>query len=204
MGMAFDSAPFNEDGYMELEFLRLKKKYDIKHVIETGTYHGMTTTWLAKTFKHVYTTEVNPNFYTIAQNRFDEHKVKDMIQSYQGDSVVLMPNIIEQVQNIGGNALFFLDAHWYTNPLLGELLAIASSGYKPAIICIHDMMNPDDPSMGYDVYPDQGITYTYEWVKKHIEAIYGENGFNHYFNKKADGARRGALFIVNKEVEKSK
>lgn len=201
MGMAFDSAPFNEDGYMELEFLRLKKKYNIKHVVETGTYHGMTTVWLAKTFKHVYTTEVNANFYTIAQNRFEESKVKDKIQSYHGDSITVLPSIISTLKSQEENALFFLDAHWYTNPLLGELLAIASEGYKPTIICIHDMMNPNDPSMGYDVYPDQGIIYNYEWVQKHIEAIYGANGFTYYYNQKADGARRGALFIINNEVE---
>lgn len=200
MGMAFDSAPFNEDGFMELEFLSIKKRFAITNVVETGTYHGVTTCWLANSFKNVYTTEVNPNFYTIAQNRFIDNKVQDKIKAYQGDSVTVLALIIDDIKQKGGNSLFFLDAHWYANPLIGELNQIAVSGYKPTVICIHDMMNPNDLTMGYDVYPDQGITYTYEWVQPHIEAIYGKDGYEYYFNEKADGARRGALFIINKDA----
>lgn len=199
MGMAFDKAPFNEDSYLELEFLHLKDKFKIKSVVETGTYHGVTTTWLAKNFKKVYTTEVNPNFYTVAQNRFENEGVQKQIIAYQEDSVKVLPSIIEQIRQNEDNALFFLDAHWYTNPLIGELSQIAISGYKPAIICIHDMMNPNDPTMGYDEYPDQNIKYTYKWVQPHIEQIYGQDGFSFYFNTIASGARRGALFIINKK-----
>lgn len=198
--MAFDSAPFNEDGYMELEFLRLKKKYGIVNVVETGTYHGITTCWLAKSFKHVYTTEVNPEFYAVSQNRLSDAKLKDVVRAYLSDSVSILPEIISDLKSNGGNALLFLDAHWYTNPLIGELVKIAESEYKPAIICIHDMMNPNDLSMGYDVYPDQGITYTYEWVEPYIHNIYGKDGYIYYYNKKASGARRGALFIINKQL----
>lgn len=197
MGMAFDSAPFNEDSYMESEFLRLKKRYDIKHVVETGTYHGITTCWLAKTFNYVYTTEINPSFYTTAQNRFEEAKVGESIKSYQGDSVSLLPTIISKIKEIGGNALLFLDAHWYENPLLGELEQIAACKIKPPVICIHDMQNPWDLSMGYDEYPGQGIVYTFEWVKSRIDAIYGADGYDYYYNIQATGARRGALFIVD-------
>ena len=50
MGMAFDKAPFNEDSYMEKEFLSIKDKYKIDVVVETGTYHGVTTEWFAKNF----------------------------------------------------------------------------------------------------------------------------------------------------------
>lgn len=199
MSMAFDKAPFNEDGFMEKEFITLRDKYDIRHVVETGTYHGVTTTWLARNFDHVYTTEVNDAFYQIAQGRFVNEGVFEKIQSYQGDSVEVLPKIIDIIRSKGGKSLFFLDAHWYKNPLLGELDQLAKAGYKPDVLCIHDMMNPHDLTMGYDVYLDQGITYTYEWVEDYLNKIFGKDGFTHYFNEQAEGARRGALFALKTE-----
>lgn len=200
MGMAFDTAPFNEDVHMESEFLYLRDTFDIQHVVETGTYHGITTTWLAKHFDHVYTTEINDGFYAIAQTRFVNEGCDDKIRSYCMNSVEALPKIIDVIRAKGGNALFFLDAHWYQNPLIGELHQLSIAGYKPSVICIHDMMNPQDPSMGYDVYPDQNITYNYEFVKNVLEDVYGKDGFKHYFNKEATGARRGALFVLKTET----
>lgn len=192
--MQFSSAPFNEDTFMEQYFLELKQQYNIKNVIETGTFEGMTTAWLSAHFDKVWTTEINETYYKIAGERlFARKNVVRML----GDSVKTLPLIIRELDK--SNTLFFLDAHWYKNPLLGELQVIAEAGIRPTIICIHDMKNPDDPTMGFDSYPDQNIEYTYEWVKPYIDAIYGEGGYIYFFNKNATGARRGCLFIIAKE-----
>lgn len=197
MSMAFDKAPFNEDSLMEDEFIRLRDKYKISTVVETGTYYGVTTSWLAKNFEKVYTTEINELFYNNAIKRFNDENIRQNIKSYLSNSVEVLPKIIEEIKLSGEKCLFFLDAHWYANPLLGELGCISSCGFKPTVLCIHDMMNPNDLTMGYDVYLEQGITYTFEWVKPYIETIYGAEGYTHYFNEGAYGARRGALFVVN-------
>lgn len=194
MSMAFDQAPFNEDSFMEKEFLRLRDEYGIKTVIETGTYHGVTTNWLGDNFENVYTIECNTNFYYAAQEKFSKRSIQN-ITSLFGDSVKMLPKIISGIRT---PTLVFLDAHWYENPLINELLTMAELKYQPEIICIHDMQNPNDLTMGYDSYPNQGIVYTFEWVKPHIDAVYGEDGYTHYFNKEATGARRGALFIIKK------
>ena len=196
--MAFDKAPFNEDSYMEKEFLSIKDKYKIDVVVETGTYHGVTTEWFAKNFSLVHTTEINDEYYETAMNRFKSSGCIKNIVAWKGDSSSLIQNIISQIDNSGKKAAFFLDAHWYKNPLLDELSSIARLKYTPSVICIHDMMNPNDPTMGYDQYPEQGISYTFEWVKPYIDSIYGDGEYLYYFNEKADGARRGALFITPK------
>lgn len=194
MKLNFEIEPFNGDTFLEKEFLRLKEEYKIKNIVETGTFHGHTTCWFAMNFDKVYTSEVKQEYYQISDQRFKDNGFEN-INNYLGDSVQILPAIITTLKKSKSNNIFFLDAHWYTNPLLGELKQIADSGYKPQVICIHDMKNPNDPTMGYDQYPDQGISYSFEWVRPFIEAIYGESGYRHYFNKEAAGARRGALFI---------
>lgn len=193
MSMAFDQAPFNEDSFMEAHFLGLKEKYNIKNVIETGTYHGVTTAWLSHHFDKVWTTEINEDFYKVSGERL--YGCKNVVRLL-GSSTKTLPFIIREL-NLG-NVLVFLDAHWYENPLLQELTILAENNLKPSVLCIHDMKNPNDLTMGYDSYPDQKIEYTYEWVKSYVDAIYGEDGYTYYFNEKASGARRGCLFIIKK------
>jgi len=191
MPMINETSAFNEDVYMCEEFLRLKNKYGIKTAIETGTYHGMTTAWLSKNFDKVHTTEVNKTYYAEA--------VKNLvglnnISMNLSDSTQALPNILKQCDN---NTIVFLDAHWYKNPVLKELEMIAQSGLKP-IIAIHDFKNPKHPDYGFDIYPEQKIVYEWKWVVAYINAIYGEGKFEHYFNDKATGAKRGCVFILPK------
>ena len=186
MGMQFDSAPFNEDTHMEELFLRLKAKHGIKYVIETGTYHGMTTEWLANNFDNVSTVEVNDTFLKISTKRLAKYK---NVKMYKGSSSELLGQMIAEA---GKPLLIFLDAHWYANPVLRELELIAKSGRKPVLV-IHDFKNPHDETMGYDVYPNQNIVYDWDWVKEGVEKIYDKYELS--YNDVAVGARRGALII---------
>lgn len=198
--MAFERKPFNEDRFMEQEFHFIKALAEIENVVETGTYKGRTTEWFANNFKNVFTTEINETFYNEAIIRLSPYK---NVIARLGDSTQLLPVIIEELKKLNTNTAFFLDAHWYTNPLLGELTAIFASGYIPKYIVIHDMANPLDPTMGFDFYPEQNISYNYEWVEPYLEKIYGgKKGekFIIYYNKEAEGARRGCLFVYDASI----
>ena len=192
--MTFDNGPFNEDVFMQDAFLELKKKHKIKLVIETGTYHGTTTEWLAKNFKTVYTVEVNKEFAEIAAKTLSKYK---NCHQFLGNSVDSLEFMLTQGKP-DLPKLVFLDAHWYANPLLGELEVIAACGIKPVLV-IHDFYNPFHPDFGYDVYPDQKITYNFEYVSAALEKIYGKDGFKHWYNQKATGAKRGCLFVTPKD-----
>lgn len=200
--MAFDNGPFNEDTFMEEYFRDLRDLYNIKVVIETGTYHGKTTEWLCRNFDQVATIEVNDEFYAIAMSRFLNAGLKN-VTAIKGSSADCLTRVLEGFVAVGpysikrnfhGNVLIFLDAHWYENPVLKELEAIRNSGIKP-VLAIHDFKNPEDETMGFDVYPDQGIVYEYSWVKSLVEEIYGHDPIL-FYNKQAAGARRGCLFVV--------
>lgn len=181
---------FNGDRFLEKEFRHLIEKFNIQTLIETGTFLGQTTEKLSELCKNVITIEVREDFYLQAKNKLC---VLPNVTMHLGDAPIvldaILPNVIKPL-------MLFQDSHWsYPTPLKGEFEAIAKH-CKPAVICIHDMKNPNDPTMGNDSYKDQ--EYTFEAIQPYIELVYGKDGYEYYFNKEAEGARRGALFITAK------
>ena len=193
MKVAYDTAPFNCDTYLEREFIQLKEKYNIRNVIETGTYKGVTTKWLANNFANVFSIEIMRKYFEEASLNLKGLSNVTLINS---DSRSALASVLDKVQ---GTTLVFFDSHWYENPLLPELEIITESKMKP-IICIHDIKNPEDPTMVYGTYPDKGIVYEFDWLRPSLDALYGKNMYEFYFNKLAEGARRGALFCVPRQL----
>ena len=179
---------FNGDKHLAERFIELRDKHNIELVIETGTYHGQTTEWLGKNFPKVITIESNKEYYEKAKERLKRY---DNVFMVMGDSSRVLEDFIPKKKNV----LFFLDAHWYQNPVIQELKQIKDSGTKP-IIAIHDFKVPDRLDLGYDIYPEQGIVYDFEWIKPLLDSIY-----EHYeisYNNNAVGAKRGCIFIEPK------
>lgn len=192
MPMIEEGNPFNNDIHMEEEFLRLKEHFNITHVIETGTYHGDTTHWLIHNFDVVHTIETNPDHLRVAYNKLKGHR---NLTIWTGSSAEKLGDMMEACD--GRSLLVFLDAHWYKNPVLAELEQIALLGAKPVLV-IHDFKVPDHPEFGYDEYPNEKIVYEWDWIKSRVDAIYGADKYVHYYNTKAEGAKRGCLFIFPK------
>jgi len=184
--------PFNADTYLEAKFLKIKNDNNLDTVIETGTFHGATTIWFSKNFNKVYTVECNETYFKESgENMGNLRNVTRKLQ----DSPAFLKEVLPLVDD--SNTIIFLDAHWYTNPVLNELVAIKESGKKP-ILAIHDFMVPDHPEFGYDIYPEQDIIYNWEWIEKYIEDIYGKKGYRKEYNTEATGAMRGCVFIFPK------
>lgn len=186
--------PFNGDTKMCDEVISIKKRFSITTAIELGSCVGGTTKWLGENFDKVITVEINPTF-----REFCLHRIKGMknIYSQLGDTVKLLPDILSQIKN--DSVYIFVDSHWSdNNPLLRELEIIAESGLKPCIE-IHDMYNPVNPHFQWDKYPNEGIEYNWAYIEKHIEAIYGKDGYEYYYNSQSNGAVQvGCVFIVPK------
>lgn len=179
---------FNEDSYMKSKFLEIKEKFNLDTVIETGTYHGVTTEWFANNFNSVYTVECNEVYFEEAKKNISSYS---NVKSYLEDSPLFLEMVLNLVDS--KKTIVFLDAHWYTNPVLKELESIKKSGKTP-ILAIHDFKVPNRPDFGYDIYPDQDIVYEWEWIEGHIRSIYGNN-FDIEYNQEAEGAMRGCIFI---------
>ena len=189
--MQNQSSAFNEDGFIENEFLTLKKKYKLKNAIELGCCLGVSTEWLADHFDQVRTVEIREDWLNIAKtNRLD---AKPNVECWLGDSVQHLPTMLE---GFGDDTIIFIDSHWGQSvPMPQELDIIAAHSIKP-VIAIHDFCVPDRPDLGYDEY--NGQPFTFEWIKPKLDAIYGENRYGGYYNIEAEGAKRGIVYICPK------
>lgn len=173
---------FEGDFILEQEIRDLVSKHKINLILETGSMVGFT----AKKFSEMAET----HSCEMKQSNFDQAKANAPDAKFY---LMSSPDFLKQMLalNKDKTILCYLDAHGpHTTPIIEELEVIAASGLKPVIV-IHDFVNPLDPSMGFDSY--QGQDYTYEWLAKYFEKIYGK--FNYHYNTKAEGARRGVLYL---------
>lgn len=186
--MAFQTEALNADVIAQQEFINLQQKHHLTTAIETGTCLGYTTAFLAKFYQVVKTVEINENYLSIAkQNRLDAYL---NIETNLGSSADLMPQLLKGCDN---KTFVFLDAHWQNFcPLQAELQAIAKAGIEP-VIAIHDFVVPNCPELGFD--STNGQPFTFEWLKPSFDAIYGQDNYHYYYNQKAEGAKRGIIYV---------
>jgi hypothetical protein len=129
-------------------FEELLKKYRFTCIIETGTHVGETTGYLAVTSKlPVYSSEINPNMYSLARMRL---KNISGIHLYHSDSRKFIAELSANPEMVRNETFFYLDAHWGKNcPLVEEIERIASR-WKKFVIMIDDFQVPGDDGYGYD------------------------------------------------------
>ncbi len=119
---------------------------DFGGAIETGTYRGNTTKFLADRFPHVVSIEINPRYAAFARLRL---RTRKNLKIVEGDSVAQLPAILRQ-QQAGRPIFLYLDAHWGGNlPLVDELRILEDSALDYAA-AIDDFLVPGDDGYGYD------------------------------------------------------
>ena len=193
--MPHQMEPFNGDTFIELEFLKLKERFKIDTAVETGTCFGSTTKFLAKHFKKVISIEINHDYLEIATSLMGPI---DNVHTYLGASEKILAEILNSGARINNNTIFFLDAHWETHcPLQSELFIIGEHKIKP-VIAIHDFYVPDQPGLAFDTYAGQ--PFTFEWLKPLFDEIYGEDGYEYYYNNEENSTaiKKGIIYITPK------
>lgn len=184
---------FEGDMFVKAKFESLRDNYGIETVIETGTYLGGTTKVLSQMFKNVFTIEVTDEMWDKSGQYL---KGINNISRIKGSSDEVLDALLDDKEFKTGTLLLFLDAHWEKAcPLLGELKAVCDHGLKPVIV-IHDWKVPSRPDLGFDSY--NGQDFEFEWIKESIDKIYGNNGYLVEYNDKAEGAKRGVIYITPK------
>jgi hypothetical protein len=180
---------FDADRFLEAEVRRLIEAYEIKTVIETGTYKGETTLAFTGMVPDVHSIEISPERFAEVPQWANGLGVK----VYHGDSAQVLPHLLKN--KFEDRVLFYLDAHWGAHsPLLDELEAIAEAKLPQApIIVIHDFFNPNRPEFGWDKNYDIG-PYKLELIAPVIEKIYAADPC-YYYNSEAEGQKRGVIFI---------
>ncbi len=179
-----------EDKFVFDEISKLIDKFDIKRIVETGTYLGWSTKKFCEFGIKVDTIEVNEEYYDESNKSL---KFKNL-KKHLGNSVSILDEIIEDGEE---NVLFFIDSHWYDLPLLSELETIKKKSLKPVIV-IHDFFVPDDngnSKFGYDEY--DGIKIDYNLIENRINSIY-DGEFEFHYNDAIDCVDSGLIYIYPK------
>ena len=82
------------------------KRFELKILVETGTYYGDMIDAIKKVFDQIYSIELNPELYKKAKERFKE---EEHIELIRGDSGTELRNVINRINQ---PALFWLDGHY--------------------------------------------------------------------------------------------
>jgi hypothetical protein len=190
--MPFQWEAFNGDTFIQNEFINLKERFNITTALELGTCLGSTAIWLSQNFDNVITIEINEQYAEIASERLTEAGCENTTL-YVSSTTDALPSI-----ELDDNTIIFIDSHWLEIcPMQQELEIIAQKNIRP-VIAIHDFYVPNEPTLGYDSI--NGQVFDFEWIKSKVDAIYGEDGYEFYYNSDAESTeiKRGIIYITPK------
>lgn len=185
---------FNTDTVVSDTVVQLVKDLKIDCIVETGTFHGKTTCYLAEEFPSllIYTIEVKFDTFLIAEKNL---KSFSNVKQFCGSSEMILKDILPTLS--GKRILFYLDAHWEDYwPLLDELKKISTTHQNTCCIIIDDFKVPNRP-FKYDSYKGQPLDIYY--VGAGLKEIFS-SPFSFYNEKSTrKGGAVGKLYCMPKE-----
>lgn len=128
------------------------ERYRTPYFVETGTYMGSMTDFVAATGAECHSIEIDPMIYARAQRVLSRHR---NVHLHLGDSGRVLPELL---QNISKPTTFWLDGHYsggftgkaeLDTPVSAELDCIMSHPVKGHVILIDDARD----FQGTDGYP---------------------------------------------------
>ncbi|NUK86716.1 hypothetical protein [Streptomyces lunaelactis] len=139
-------------------FRELVKAITFEQVVETGTYRGTTTEFLAAiTGAPVATVELVDRYRLFAKARL---AALPAVETFGGDSRDLLRHLSLTRSRVP--TLFYLDAHWRTELPLADELRIIAASWSNAVVVIDDFQVPGDRGYAFDDYgPCAALTAAY-------------------------------------------
>ena len=116
------------------------RRYNLRTLVETGTYYGEMVASMRKHFDRIYSVELEPQLAAVSREKFAGDPG---ITILEGDSQTLIPKVVAELQ---APAVFWLDAGYYgvhpaqgdLSRLLSELRAILSSSIPGHVVLMDD------------------------------------------------------------------
>lgn len=133
-------------------------KCQIKLIIETGTFRGTTTEWLARLGAPVISVELHPPSYEFSKRRLAQF---GNVSLKLGNSVDVLRSVLPQCDP-AAPTLIYLDAHWEDYLPLREEIDLISSRLENFAIIVDDFQVPGDSGYTFDDYgPGKALTEDY-------------------------------------------
>ncbi len=185
--------PFNGQARRIKSIFALAEAFAPTHVVETGTYMGSSTPYLASFASGpTYTIEIEEQYAARARKRFELNHAPLSIELVLGDSAQRIREVLARIPAHDSRVLAYLDAHWLDQiPTTEELEALdAWGGCWLAII--DDFKVEGDSGYGFDLYGDvvigpaivPDITAVQIWIPAELAS-------------RETGARRGTGYVVS-------
>jgi predicted O-methyltransferase YrrM len=140
---------FNGQCHRKAIFKELLSRYSFELIVETGTWIGNTTGYMAEVSGlPVYSAELDPRFAAIARMRLRQF---ERVTIEQCDSRTFLKKLAE-TELRHAFPFFYLDAHWNNDLPLNDEIRLISATWEKFVIMIDDFGVPGDPGYGFDDY----------------------------------------------------
>jgi predicted O-methyltransferase YrrM len=191
---AGDEVGFNGQLARKTLFRALTQRIRFDCVIETGTWVGNTTAFMAQTARlPVFTTEIDRRFHFLARSRLAG---VGRVTFELGDSRAFLRGLAASGA-AGATPFVYLDAHWYEDLPLAEEIDIIAAHWRQFVIMIDDFQVPGDEGYSYDRYGE--VALTVEYIRPSLE----RNGLAAFFpatpSTQETGARSGCVVLARRE-----
>jgi hypothetical protein len=190
--------PFNGQPFRRALFHALIEQLKPAAILETGTYLGTTTEFMAATSLPVFTVEAHPRNYGFARARLWRNREVTILN---GDSrTVLRPLFNGPLHRFADRTIFaYLDAHSENDLPLSEEIEIVFHHCSAAAVMIDDFCVPSDDGYRYDNYgPNRSLTTSY------IAPAIASHGLCAYYPSTPSvhegGARRGCVVLAKDTI----
>lgn len=190
--------PFNGQPRRQELFMAIVQKCRPGAIIETGTYLGTTTDFMASVGLPVFSVEGDARHYGFALARLSRRRT---VTLRHGDSREVLRSFFNGPLRLFDRQTIFayLDAHGNDDLPLAEEVEIIFSCCRSAVVMVDDFQVPDDQDYGYDNYgPGKGLTFDY--IKS---AVIGHSLAVFYPVVAAamdSGLRRGCVVLARSDV----
>jgi hypothetical protein len=193
------SHAFNGQRLRQALFTALMSKLRPQAIVETGTYLGTTTAFMAQTGLPVFTIEANSRFYGFARARFFG---SGTIKLFYGDSRAALCRILDgPLRELNPHLLFFyLDAHWNDDLPLVEEIDIVFTRCPSAVTMIDDFQVPDDPGYSYDSW-GPGKSLVPDYIAPAVIAHGLETFYPSASSAQESGWRKGCVILAKDKAQ---
>jgi hypothetical protein len=148
-------------------FLELIERMSFRVIIETGTFRGSATEFLADGSRlPVHTVESNPRFFHYAAHRL---RHRDNVHPALDDSRSFLRRLAADAGVPKRGAFFYLDAHWHADLPLREELDLITEHWEETVIMVDDFKVPGDEGYGFDDYGG-GRCLCLDYVRPQLES----------------------------------
>ncbi len=185
--------PFNGQASRTSIMEAILDKCLIENVVETGTFRGTTTEFLAcMVTGRVYSCESEPRYFLYSRRRLEP---LGNVEIHLADSRAFLQALLSRDSVRQARTLFYLDAHWSIDLPLASEVEIILKSHSASIVAIDDFEVPFDRDCGFDDYgPDKRL-----WLP--ILSAFRDAIPNFYVPSMAaaeeTGAKRGCIWFAS-------